>query len=392
MYILLAGDIATNPGPACSSTYNCPVQNTALRCLSFNARSLKSVNKHEDGSTTSNLSIFQDLVYSQNFDIITVTETRLNDTISNKEILPCGYNIVRRDRMTEKRGGGVLMALREGLQYDTITPKDQPNLEIVAVELKTKNTECLLSVCYRPPNVNIKEWLKSFTSFLTCWEQYDKVLITGDFNFPDLTWNSDDIQDITPSPFAIEFRELIYDFFLQQVKVFQTRLNNILDLILTNSPECVIDLSCISPTSVDMFSDHNLLLFNFHVHPKLSPRTSRSVFDYHQADWENLRKDLNIGLSSMNISPENANCDPSAVGDINMFWRRWRDKLMDAAVQHIPTKVVKRRNTPPWLDSETCHLFKNKETARRKAKRASKPNHLEHFRNLTWYQFQRKDY
>ena len=104
LYILLAGDIATNPGPACSSTYNCPVQNTALRCLSFNTRSLKSVNKHEDGSTTSNLSVFQDLVYSENFDIITVTETWLNDTISNKEILPCGYNIVRRDRMTEKRG------------------------------------------------------------------------------------------------------------------------------------------------------------------------------------------------------------------------------------------------------------------------------------------------
>ncbi|CAB4043242.1 Hypothetical predicted protein, partial [Paramuricea clavata] len=92
--ILLAGDIATNPGPACSSTsHSCPVQNTALRCLSFHARSLKSVNKHEDGSTTSNLSMFQDLVYSENFDIITVTETWLNDTISNKEILPCGYNI-----------------------------------------------------------------------------------------------------------------------------------------------------------------------------------------------------------------------------------------------------------------------------------------------------------
>ena len=102
------------------------------------------------------------IVYSENFDIITVTETWLNDTISNKEILPCGYNIVRRDRMTEKRGGGVLMALREGLQYDTITPKDQPNLEIVAVELKTKNTKCLLSVCYRPPNVKVALSLKFF--------------------------------------------------------------------------------------------------------------------------------------------------------------------------------------------------------------------------------------
>ena len=103
--VLLARNIATSP-----------IQDTALRCLSFNARSLKSVNKHEDGYTTSNLSMFQELVYSENFDIIIVTETWLNNTISNKEILPIGYNIVRRDRRSEKRSGGVLMALCEGLQ------------------------------------------------------------------------------------------------------------------------------------------------------------------------------------------------------------------------------------------------------------------------------------
>ena len=93
--------------------------------------------------------MFQELVYSENFDIITVTEASLNDTISNKEILPIGYHIVRRDRTSEKRGGGVLMAFREGLQYDTITLKNQTNLEIVAVELKTKNMKCLVNVCYR---------------------------------------------------------------------------------------------------------------------------------------------------------------------------------------------------------------------------------------------------
>lgn len=95
-----------------------------------------------------------------------------------------------------------------------------------------------------------------------------------------------------------------------------------------------------------MFSDHNLLLFDFQVHAKLSPRTSRTVFDYHQAGWENLHKDLNASLSSMNVSPEIADGDPSPVEDINMIWQRWRDKLMDAAVRHIPTKIVKRRNTP----------------------------------------------
>ena len=146
---MLAGDIASNPGPESN-------QNNAFRCLSFNAQSLKSVNKNEDGINIRN---FQDLVYSENLDIITITETWLNDTISNNELLPSGYNIVRRDRLTEKRGGAVLIALRESIQYNTVTLNDHPNLEIVAVELETKNSKCLLSVCYRPPNSDIKEWL-----------------------------------------------------------------------------------------------------------------------------------------------------------------------------------------------------------------------------------------
>ncbi len=40
--------------------------------------------------------------------------------------------------------------------------------------------------------------------------------------------------------------ELINDFFLRQVNSFLTRLNNILDLIFTKTPECVSDLSLIT--------------------------------------------------------------------------------------------------------------------------------------------------
>ena len=122
-------------------------------------------------------------------------------------------------------------------------------------------------------------------------------------------------------------------------------INNIRDLILTNIPECVIDLSCTSPTSVDMFSDHKLLFFYFQVHAKLSPRECRTVFHYCQADWKNLHNDLTIGLSS--ILPENIDNDFShstttgTTVDINIVWRNC---LLNAATRQIPTKVVKRRN------------------------------------------------
>ena len=40
LFLMLAGDIASNPGPESN-------QNNAFRCLSFNAQSLKSVNKQQ---------------------------------------------------------------------------------------------------------------------------------------------------------------------------------------------------------------------------------------------------------------------------------------------------------------------------------------------------------
>ena len=134
LLILLAGDVATNSGPSSCKNNIC--------CLSFNARSLSSFNNISDGMLVGNLMSFQNLVNGENLDSITVTETWLKDNISD-EILPYGYNIIRKDR--------------DGLKYNRINSGNWSNsLEIIAVEL-TDNTskKTLLSVCYRPPTCNL---------------------------------------------------------------------------------------------------------------------------------------------------------------------------------------------------------------------------------------------
>ena len=138
-------------------------------------------------------------------------------------------------------------------------------LEIIALELEMMNTKkSLVSVCYRPPNCNLNEWLELLKAFLNDTSHYDKVLITGDFNFPDLTWNSSllpNISERTPSVGSSEFRELTFDFFLHQVNMYPTRLNNILDLILTNTSENIGSLSCVSAKSLNLSSDHVLQFY-----------------------------------------------------------------------------------------------------------------------------------
>ena len=106
--------------------------------------------------------------------------------MSDHEILPTHYNIIRKDRPSQKRGGGVLLALGERIEFNTVTTgawSDQ--LEIVAVELVTREqARCILCVCYKPPNYDHDEWHSLFESFLQVAEKYEKIIITGDFNFP----------------------------------------------------------------------------------------------------------------------------------------------------------------------------------------------------------------
>ncbi len=152
--ILLSGDVATNPGP-------CKDQH--LRCLSFNAQSIRSKIKSPDGTFTSNLKSFQDLVYAERLDMIMVTETWLNNNITNNEILPKGYHVIRKDRDADKRGGGVLMALREDIAYNRINSRNNsPNwsarIEIIALELNLLNSKkSLVCAYYRPPSCDLEE-------------------------------------------------------------------------------------------------------------------------------------------------------------------------------------------------------------------------------------------
>ena len=54
---------------------------------------------------------------SKQYDLIAITETWLNDSISNNELLPSDkYYIYRRDRELPSRGGGVMLAVGRSLQ------------------------------------------------------------------------------------------------------------------------------------------------------------------------------------------------------------------------------------------------------------------------------------
>lgn len=122
-------------------------------------------------------------IYAGDYDVIAVTETWLNASISDSEILNQNYQIYRRDGC-EKTGGGVLLIIRSNI----ISSKRQDletNMEMICVDLSMIHTsKLLLSIVYRPPNSE-SGFIDQFSMFLenSAHIQKSNQLILGDFNY-----------------------------------------------------------------------------------------------------------------------------------------------------------------------------------------------------------------
>ncbi|CAB4038149.1 Hypothetical predicted protein, partial [Paramuricea clavata] len=139
--------------------------------------------------TDTNIERFQNLVYSEDPDIVCVNETWLNEDIKNSEILHSGYDIFRNDRGS--RGGGVLLAIRISSFKSVREIQHGHDLEISMAEITTtSNASLLICSCYRPPNSD-HSWLDKFNNFMSdVCSQHSNIVLAGDFNMPRISWDS----------------------------------------------------------------------------------------------------------------------------------------------------------------------------------------------------------
>ncbi len=156
-----------NPGtPPEASQQDWPSTNYQFNLINVRSLANKLVN-------------FQSFIYSSLPDIIGVTETWLNDSIMNNEILPYDYSIYRKDRGQGTRGGGVLLAIHNSIPTKLIASPS--NLELIAVELI--QMKCTVCTVYLPPNVDLDIFTNTL-SFLIQLARECNILIIGDFNRP----------------------------------------------------------------------------------------------------------------------------------------------------------------------------------------------------------------
>ena len=172
--ILLAGDICPQPGPTFqlnnSGLSFCP-KSRGLPLAHLNIRSL--LHKMDQVNLV--------MGGAKSFDILSFSETWLNDMVTDDEILMPGYNCVRRDRQ-RKADGGVAIYCRDSVNFAVREDLNNAN-EAVWIQVNRKNCTPLVVGCiYRPPDPPIDNFIDNFSESPSKIDSgFDKV-VPGDFN------------------------------------------------------------------------------------------------------------------------------------------------------------------------------------------------------------------
>lgn len=172
--------------------------NCFLKIAHINVRSLNT-----------GFDVLRNHMHNMDYDIMCLSETWLNSTLSSALYYITDYVLIRCDRPT--RGGGVAMYIKSSLKFDIInSPFVYADTEVLWVRLKIMNKVFIIGVVYKPPRANSLEFshfLEDSLSHFTVESDY--VICTGDFNVDMLNLDNTISRAITNTLDALNLKQII---------------------------------------------------------------------------------------------------------------------------------------------------------------------------------------
>ncbi|KAG6931740.1 hypothetical protein G0U57_001044 [Chelydra serpentina] len=263
-----------------------------------------------------------------------------------------GYKLFRKDRQGRK-GGGVALYVREQydcseLQYETA---EKPESLWIKLRSVSNKGNVVVGVCYRPPDQG-DEVDEAFFQQLTEVTRSQALVLMGDFNHPDICWES----NTAVHRQSRKFLESVGDNFLVQVLEEPTRGKALLDLLLTNREE-IVEEAIVDGNLGG--SDHEMVEFRILTQGRKENSRIQSL-DFRKADFDSLRE-------LMGKVPWENNMRGKGVEE---SWLYFKETLLRLQEQTIPMcrKKSKYGRRPAWLNSEILARLKHKKAAYKKWK------------------------
>lgn len=176
-------------------------------------------------SLVKNFSKLKEVAYNK-YDIITISESWLNEGILDETVALSGYKLFRQDRLG--RGGGVAVYIKHTIKASPI-PYMKANLtEQLWLSIVFKNKKIALGTLYSPHVSHYEMFLNEFENLLSvAVPTFDYILCAGDLNI--------DVLDSLGKE-CIMLNNVISSFGLKQVIDQPTRISptsmKLLDVII----------------------------------------------------------------------------------------------------------------------------------------------------------------
>ena len=270
--LLISGDVESNPGP---QKQNC------LKFFHWNLNSICARGRIK-------IPLIEAYNSVHKFDVIGLSETMLDDMISDEDIHIEGFSreVYRSDHPSNTKTGGVFLYFREGLAIKRLQDLEIMQ-EIVVSEMCVARKKIFFVVIYRSPSQNSAEF-ENFIDGLQLVvtriqnENPYSLTIMGDFNCRSNQWWSEDIENIEGSVLD----ELLDVNNLHQLIGEPTNIRgesmSRIDLIITDQPNLFVETG-VHP-SLDNNCQHQIIHGMLNITLPSPPPYKRTIWDYKKAN------------------------------------------------------------------------------------------------------------
>jgi len=238
------------------------------------------------------------------YDIILITETLPKNSkykIYDVEYSIQGYKMYT-NHQTEKHGRGIITYVKDSIISSEVSFPDTNEIkEMVWVEIKMCREEKLLvGNIYRSPN-STAENNNHINTLLTTLPQLTtekNIIITGDFNYPKINWQTESTRESDISPtglFLTAYKQSVLDQLMQEkTRGRENQEDSTLDLLLTTKPEKIEKLEIKSPIGK---SDHACIAFAWKRNTLHRPKIRKYIYnkgnygrmrEYLKGNWKEL--------------------------------------------------------------------------------------------------------
>ena len=290
-----------------------------------------------------------------------ISETWLDEGVTNGELEIAGFRSYRRDR--DGRGGGVIVYVSDDVKGMRRHDLENDEIEAVWIQVKMRRRHVLIGNVYRPPGTR-DTWMESLVVMLEkVVQEQMTVVMMGDFN----------CNMLNPDSHTSKLGMVMSEYGMEQMihgptRVTQTSKTLIDLLFCTNSDEIVY-----SGRKELGLSDHDMIYGILNGKVEEVKQCLREVRVLGNCDVEKLVADLKVAPWSV----------METLDDMDSQWEFWKKLFTEVLDSHVPLKRCRvRRKTLPWISPRIRMLMKERIRLCKKAKKTKQAEDWEHYRNL----------